>query len=277
MPSSTANGSTQLAVDALLLKRLLSEGRTEQAIVLSESLLDRARSIEERDHEMEAWLRMERALLGAIEGEHIGTELRWCVDRLAAASFGSPLHGLALLNLGAWHRNRGESMMALVTLSDITSTNGHPNDVIGLSRLESGRILCEMDDFEPAMRHLWIAMKRLTESKMTGEALVSGMEWLDMALDVIDSSSPRMSDRIVNARPREAPGKTSIASHPDDIREVVGEILPVIIEDLSGETRDDLGLVLDASDLIREPSWRVTLESRKGEIQDSRLIEALQS
>ena len=51
MPSSTANGSTQLAVDALLLKRLLSGGRTEQAIVLSESLLDRARSIEERDHD----------------------------------------------------------------------------------------------------------------------------------------------------------------------------------------------------------------------------------
>jgi len=51
----------------------------------------------------------------------------------------------------------------------------------------------------------------------------------------------------------------------------------VIIKDLSGETRDDLGLVLDASDLIGEPSWRVTLESRKGEIQDSRLIEALQS
>jgi len=277
MPSSSTNGTTQLAADSLLLKRLLSGGSPEQALELSESLLERSRSVEERDHQMEAWLRMERALLGAIESEHIGTELRWCVDRLAATSPNSPLHGLALLNLGAWHRNRGESMMALVTLSDVSSSNGHPNDVVGLSRLESGRILCEMGDFEPAMRHLWIAMRRLADSKMSGEALVSGMEWLDMALDDVDPSSPRMSERIANARPRETPGNTSIASHPDDIRDVVDAILPVVLEDLSGETRDDLGLVLDAGDLIGEPTWRSTLESRKAEIQDNRLIEALQS
>ena len=277
MPSSTNNGTTQLDADSLLLKTLLSVGSPEQALELSESLLERSRSVEERNHEMEAWLRMERALLGAIEIEHIGTELRWCVDRLAATSFGSPLHGLALLNLGAWHRNRGESMMALVMLSDISSSNGHPNDVIGLSRLESGWILFEMGDFEPAMRHLWIAMSRFSETKMSGEALVSGMEWLDMALDDVDPSSPRMSERIANARPREAPGNTKIASNPDDIREVVETILPVVLEDLSGETRDDLGLILDASELIGEPAWRSTLESRKAEIQDNRLIEALQS
>jgi hypothetical protein len=277
MPSSTTNGTTQLVTDSLLLKGMLSEGSPEQALELSESLLERSRSVEERDHQMEAWLRMERALLGAIGSEHIGTELRWCVDRLAATSPSSPLHGLALLNLGAWHRNRGESMMALVTLSDVSSPNGHPNDIIGLSRLESGRILREMGDFEPAMRHLWIAMSRLADSKMTGEALVSGMEWLDMALDDVDPSSPRMSERIANARPREAPGNTSIASHPDDIREVVEIILPVVLKDLSGETRDDLGLVLDAGDLIGEPAWSSMLESRKAEIQDNRLIEALQS
>ena len=277
MPSSTTNGTTQLATDSLLLKRLLSGGSPEQALELSESLLERSRSVEERDHEMEAWLRMERALLGAVEVEKIGVELRWCVDRLATTSSGSTLHGLALLNLGAWHRNRGESMMALVMLSDISSSNGHPNDVIGLSRLESGRILCEMDDFEPAMRHLWIAMSRLAESKMSGESLVSGMEWLDMALDHVDPLSPRMSERIANARPRETPGNSSIASNPDDIREVVETILPVVLKDLSGEKRDDLGLILDASDLIGEPAWRSILESRKAEIQDNRLIEVLQS
>ena len=70
MSSSTVNGSTQLAVDSLLLKGFLSGGLTEQAMDLSESLLDRSRSIEERDCEMEAWLRMERALLGAVERAH---------------------------------------------------------------------------------------------------------------------------------------------------------------------------------------------------------------
>lgn len=277
MPSSSTNATTKLVADSLLLKEMLSGGSPEEALELSESLLKRSRGVEERDHQMEAWLRMERALLGAIGSEHIGTELRWCVDRLSATSPGSPLHGLALLNLGAWHRNRGESMMALVTLSDVSSSNGHPNDVIGLSRLESGRILCEMGDFEPAMRHLWVAMGRLTESKMTEEALVSGMEWLDMALDDVDYSSPRMSERIAIAGPREAPGNSSIASHPDDIREVVESILPVVLKDLSGGARDDLGLVLDAGDLIGEPAWGFMLESRLAEIQDNRLIEALQS
>jgi hypothetical protein len=220
---------------------------------------------------------MERALLGAVEIEKIGIELRWCVDRLSSISPGSPLHGLALLNLGSWHRNNGEKMMALVTLSDISSSNGHPNDLIGLSRLESGRILSEMEDFEPAMRHLWVAMQRLSESEMTGEALVSALEWLDMALDDVEQSSQSMRERIEDARPRELPGTSRISSNPNDIREVVESILPTIIKDLSGKNRDDLGLVLDAADIIEEPSWREIIESREDEIQDLRVIEALQS
>ena len=277
LTSKESGGPDALTVDSILFKRMLSEGQTQQALELCENLLERSRGIEERNHETEAWLRMERALLGAVEVEKIGIELRWCVDRLSSVSPGSPLHGLALLNLGSWHRNNGEKMMALVTLSDISSSNGHPNDLIGLSRLESGRILSEMGDFEPAMRHLWVAMKRLSESEMTGEALVSALEWLDMALDDVEQSSQSMRERIEDARPRELPGTSRISSNPRDIREVVETILPTIIKDLSGKNRDDLGLVLDAADIIDEPSWREIIESREDEIQDLRVIEALQS
>lgn len=277
LTSKESGGPDALTVDSILFRRMLSEGQTQQALELCENLLERSRGIEERNHETEAWLRMERALLGAVEIEKIGIELRWCVDRLSSVSPGSPLHGLALLNLGSWHRNNGEKMMALVTLSDISSSNGHPNDLIGLSRLESGRILSEMEDFEPAMRHLWVAMKRLSESEMTGEALVSALEWLDMALDDVEQSSQSMRERIEGARPRELPGTSRISSNPKDIREVVETILPTIIKDLSGKNRDDLGLVLDAADIIEEPSWREIIESREDEIQDLRVIEALQS
>ena len=277
LTSKESGGPDTLTVDSILFRRMLSEGQTQQALELCENLLERSRGIEERNHETEAWLRMERALLGAVEIEKIGIELRWCVDRLSSVSPGSPLHGLALLNLGSWHRNNGEKMMALVTLSDISSSNGHPNDLIGLSRLESGRILSEMEDFEPAMRHLWVAMQRLSESEMTGEALVSALEWLDMALDDVKQSSQSMRERIEDARPRELPGTSRISSNPNDIREVVESILPTIIKDLSGKNRDDLGLVLDAADIIEEPSWREIIESREDEIQDLRVIEALQS
>jgi hypothetical protein len=237
--------------DSLLFQALLSEGNTEKALELSEKILQESRNLEERDFEAEAWIRMERALLGAIEPANVGNELRWCVDRFAS--------------------------MALVTLADISSDAGHPVDLIGLSRLESGRILSSIGDLEPAMRHLWMAMRRLSSSEMRTEAVVCAMEWLDIALDEVDPDSPTMDERILGAKPREKPGMTTIPSNPNDIKESVELILSIALKDVSGDNRDDLGLVLDASETIEEPKWREAIEERRSEIQDPRLIEVLQS
>ena len=263
--------------DSLLFQSFLSVGNTEKALELSEKILKKSRNLEDRDFEAEAWIRMERALLGAIEPANVGNELRWCVDRLASINPGSPLHGLALLNLASWHRNSNERMMALVTLADISSEAGHPAELIGLSRLESGRILSSIGDFEPAMRHLWMAMRRLSSSDMPAEAVVCAMEWLDIALDEIDPDSPTMDERIVDAKPREKPGMTTTPSNPDDIKESVELILSKALIDVSGPKRDDLGLVLDASETMGEPKWRESIDERRSEIQDPRLIEVLQS
>ena len=263
--------------DSLLFQTLLSEGNTEKALILSEKILEQSRNLGNRDFESEAWIRMERALLGAIAPENVGNELRWCADRLASVNPGSPLHGLALLNLASWHRNSNERMMALVTLADISSDAGHPVDLIGLSRLESGRILVSIGDIEPAMRHLWMAMRRLSSSDMPAEAVVCAMEWLDMALDDIDPNSPTMDERIVDARPRETPGMTTTPSNPSDIKESVEIILTNALKDVSGVKRDDLGLVLDASETLEETQWREAIEERRSEIQDPRLIDVLQS
>lgn len=266
-----------IGTEIALFKTLLADGKQESAIKLSQEILSRSRSVEERDHEIEAWIRMERALLGAIPEDEIGKELRWCVDRLAALSHGSPLHGLALLNLAVWHRNNSERMMALVSLSEISTSSSHPNDIIGLARLESGRILCEMGDTEPAMRHLWVAMKRLSESNLSGEALVCGLEWLDIALNDVEHGSPSMASRIAEARPRENPGNSSIPSNPDDIRQVVNSIIPVLKADLSGTLRNDLGLILDAGEILGINDWRDEMWQRREEIQDPRILEVLQS
>ena len=271
------NAPDVLTVDAILFKTLLSEGNKDQAIELSEEILERSRSIEERNHETEAWIRMERALLGALGEESVGEELTWCAERLSAVAPGSPLHGISLLNLGSWHRNQGQTMMALVTFSDISSSAGYPNDVIGLSRLETGRIHAEMGDFESAMRHLWIAMKRLSGSELSAESLVCAMEWLDIALDDVDPSSPRIAELISEAKPRETRGETRISSNPDDVKEAVEIILPILTRDLSGLSRDDLGIVIDAGEIIDEKSWIDGLKVRLSEIQDPRIIEVLQS
>ena len=274
---ASETASERIAADSILFRSLLSEGKKEQAVEISDSILQQSRNLKDRHYETEAWIRMERALLGVIESQDVGIELRWCVDRFSSISPGSALHGLALLNLASWHINNHEHMMALVTLSDVSASAGHPNDIIGLSRLESGRILVKIGDLQPAMRHLWIAMKRLSSDKMGPEAIVCAMEWLDVALDDVDVSSPRMEERISNAKPRENPGMSSSPSNPEDIKEVVEFLLNASSDDLSGPTRDDLGLILDASDVIGEKSWREALCSRLEEIQDPRLIEALQS
>ena len=253
-PQSSEKSSS---VDSLLFKSLLSEGKKEEALKLSENILAQSRLLNQRDFETEAWIRMERALLGEMENNDLGRELRWCVDRLASVAPGSPLHGVSLLNLAAWHRNQGENMMSLVTLSDISSDRGHPSDIIGLSRLESGRILASIGDLEPAMRHLWIAMRRLSSAEMPAESVVCAIEWLDIALDEIEEDSPMMDERIVDAKPRDSPGMTTVPSNPDDIRECVELILSLALIDVSGNQRDDLGLVVDASHAIHEPKWIV--------------------
>jgi len=266
-----------IEVETTLFKTLLSEGKAERALEVSKEILANSRILKDRDFEAEAWIRMERALLGAKGNENIGEELRWCVDRLSSVAPGSELHGIALLNLAVWHSNNAEQMMALVTLSDISNSSGHPSGVIGLARLESGRILSSLGDLEPSMRHLWMAMKILSSEGMEAESFVCAMEWLDIALDDVSEESPRMDDKIANAKPRDEPGMTTSPANPDDIFEAVEKILVIALKDLSGEKRDDLGLVLDASELLGIPSWKESIEERVDEIQDCRLIESFQS
>ena len=266
-----------LDADLKSMLDLLSEGKTSDARDLSDSILQRSRSSSERNHDIEARVRIERALIGAVPEESIGSELRWCVDRLNAISSGSSVHGLALLNLATWHANRGELMMSLVTHSEISINNGHPLDINSLSRLEVGRILSSMNDYGPAMRHLWSARSGFIELEMTPEAVATSLEWLDLALDEISPDSPKMSSIIDNSKPRHGPGNTTIPANPDDISSVVEYLFPILTQDLSGTSRIDIGLILEASEKLSRKIWRDAIGSRIAEIQDSNLLEELQS
>ena len=54
--------------------------------------------------------------------------------------------------------------------------------------------------------------------------------------------------------------------NPQDIIELIDEIFPTISKNLSGEERDDLGLIIDATELLSEDRWISALKNRKSEI-----------
>ena len=275
--SESLDKATSLELDMLILQKKISQGDLENIGIFSEEILNRSRSTSERDHLIEARVRMERALLGITDTSLVGNELRWCVDRLNAICPGSPLHGLALLNLANWHRNVGESIMSLVVHADISKEYGHPEDIIGLSRLEAARIYVTLNDLDPAMRHLWSARKYFTNTNMTSESLVCSLEWLDLALEEVSENAPDMENRLENAAPRESAGSTWIPSNPNDVIEIVEELIPILTKNLSGENRNDIGLIIDSSNILKVDSWKKILLERKSEIQDLKVLEALQS
>ena len=275
--SKSPNSIKKINELTLIFKNLLSDGKTDEALLISEKILKESQSIEQRNHEIEAWIRMERALLGGINENKIGEELSWCLDRIEAVSPGSTLHGLAILNLSSWHRNKGEHMMSLVLLSDISVDKGHGNDVVGLARLESSRLLIQMEDLESASRHLWISRKYLSETSMSAEYLTSSLEWLNLSLDAINPDSLMMREKIKLAKPQIKSDNQNFGVNPQDIIELIDEIFPTISKNLSGEERDDLGLIIDATELLSEDRWISALKNRKSEIQDPRIVDALQS
>ena len=269
--------ATPLQLELLILQKKISQGDLENIENFSEDLLNRSRSTSERDHLVEARLRMDRALLGIVDPKLIGQELRWSVDRLNALCPGSGLHGLALLNLANWHRNSGESIMSLIVHADISKDSGHPEDIIGLSRLEAARIYVTLNDLDPAMRHLWSARQSFAENGMNSESLVASLEWLDLALEEVSDLAPDMETRIENASPRESGGATWVPSNPEDVKLIVEELLPVLTKNLSGAKRNDIGLIIDSSNILGFNNWKDILLERIDEIQDPKVLDVLQS
>ena len=220
---------------------------------------------------------MERALL-AVDGiDASGQELRWCSERLKAIAPNTALHGISMLNQANWHSNNGEIMMAMAIHAEITKDSEFPDEIRGLSRLEVGRILTAMDDLDPAMRHLWTARAIFIQAEMEAEAVVVSLEWLDLALEEVTEDAPRMLYRIENAGPRSVPGSSWVPANEQDVRDVVESIFSILTEDVGGTERTDLGIILDAAEILGEQEWKNSLLEKSKDIQDARLLEALQS
>lgn len=276
-PDELLSRLSRLQRDVLGLQSLLVEGDIAKAVIISEDLLFRSRSKEERDLECEVRIRMERALLAVDGSDASGQELRWCSERLKAIAPNTALHGISMLNQANWHSNNGEIMMAMAIHAEITKDSGFPDEIRGLSRLEVGRILTAMDDLDPAMRHLWTARAIFIQAEMEAEAVVVSLEWLDLALEEVTEDAPRMLYRIENAGPRSVPGSSWVPANEQDVRDVVESIFSILTEDVGGTERTDLGIILDAAEILGEQEWKNSLLEKSKDIQDARLLEALQS
>ena len=259
-----------------MLSRSISKGDIAYAVNLSEELLERSRGSDERDIEAEARVRLDRALIGAVEESKIGAELRWATERIAAINPGSPGHALALLNLAGWHASSGETMMALAIHSEITSLAGHPNDLIALSRLEVGRLHLGLGDSESALRHLWSSASRFESEGMYGEEAIASLEWLDIALDVLSEDARTMDEVVREAAPRDPKNKTTAMAHPTDAMTVAMRLCDTILEDTTGSQRPDLGLLVDTAYCLQSKSLAEILASKSHDIEDKEVVKWIQ-
>ena len=262
--------------DILRLSRSISAGDIASAVILSEELLNRSRGSEERDIEAEARIRLDRALIGAVEDSMVGAELRWATERMSTIHPGSPGHALALLNLAGWHASSGENMMALAIHSEITSLAGHPNDLIALSRLEVGRLHLGLGDNESALRHLWSSASKFESEEMHGEEAIALLEWLDIALDTLSLEARTMDEIIRDAAPRDPKHKTTASAHPQDALQVAMRLAETILEDLSGSQRPDLGILVDAAFCLKSETLAELLTSRSEDIEDGEVVKWIQ-
>ena len=73
------------------------------------------------------------------------------------------------------------------------------------------------------------------------------------------------------------PGSSWIPANNQDVVAVVEYLFPIVTRELGGSERTDLGIILDAGEIIGNNEWKEMLIRKSEEIQDDRLLEALQS
>ena len=209
---------------------------SNDAISSQESLaraLEISRSKQHRDHLLEARIRMEWGVLRASLGEidQAGIDLKWAVERMGALSEGHRWHGLALLNMATWHRNRGESGMALAIHAEISRHGPHLVEIVSMSRRSAAEILIEKDHLFSALRNLWVAHHGFRDSNMEAEAVEAGLHWIDLGLTDVSTDAPKMQFAIETAAPRSVgEPKARVWIHPSDL-EMMYEWIRTRIED----------------------------------------------
>ena len=233
-------------------RRAQMSSEAEDAQECLANALQMSRTSSERDHLLEARIRMEWGVLRNILGQsdEAGVDLKWAMERLNALSEGHPWHGVSCLNMAEWHSNKGEWGMALAIYANMSRHGPHMMENVAHSRRRAAEIHIEIDQMMNALRNLWIAHHGFKESGLLEQAIESGLHWLDLALENVNDRHELMKDIVENATPRShMEAKPKLESHPTDV-EYMYKWLGKNIVSRKGINRPDLHVLADAADTL---------------------------
>ena len=238
--------------------------------------VESSRKSSSRDHLLEARARMEWGLLRFTQGQidEAGIDLRWAMERLKVISEGSAEHGLAIINMAAWHLSRNEAIMALAQLSQIDRLGPHKIEIIAASRLQISKILFEIGDYKSSQRHAWVAFQGFRSSTMIEGAIEAALIWLALSLQNVSKGATPMSEIVENASPRNLGDNNECSVHPDDVSLVIEWCTKYWEVDVSGPNRPDLIVMLEAENSVglKIFSGKLTQESN---IEDQEVLKML--
>ena len=255
----------------------ISESQIETALNSIEKCINAVRSPKTRDAILEARAKMIRGLARSSIGEITegGADLRWSMDRLGAISAGSDEHGIAILNVAAWHRQQSEIVMSLATHSEIARESTHSPEIVAISRQRVASIHAELEDYVGALRHYWTAWKLSVSSGIDAIAEISCLHILDIGLTDVNDSSLRLDEQVNNASPRSKSEKSSASIHPEDLLEALDWITPRSLEDISQNHRPDLSLIIESHKILNMELPEILILN-KNLIQDPEVAKLLQ-
>ena len=255
----------------------ISESQIETALNSIEKCINVVRSPKSRDAILEARAKMIRGLARSSIGEITegGADLRWSMDRLGAISAGSDEHGIAILNVAAWHRQQSEIVMSLATHSEIARESTHSPEIVAISRQRVASIHAELEDYVGALRHYWTAWKLSVSSGIDAIAEISCLHILDIGLTDVNDSSLRLDEQVNNASPRSKSEKSSASIHPEDLLEALDWITPRSLEDISQNHRPDLSLIIESHKILNMELPEILILN-KNLIQDPEVAKLLQ-
>ena len=255
----------------------ISKSDIDSALDSIERCINIVRTPKTRDAILEARAKMIRGLARTSIGEisEGGADLRWAMDRLGAIAPGSDEHGISILNVAAWHRQRSEMVMSLATLSEIARESTHSPEIVAISRQRVASIHSELGDYVGALRHYWTSWKLSTLSGIDAIAEVSCLHILDLGLTKVSSSALMLDEQVASATPRNKSEKSSASIHPNDLLEALSWITPRSLENITEKHRPDLALIIESYNILNM-TLPNELTQNKHLIQDPEVAKLLQ-
>ena len=185
--------------------------------------LEIVRKKKTRDLVLEGRLRMELGLIKVQinSKDDPSDDFDWAMKRLSSVSAHSRLHGLSIINKGAYHEHINEQLMALQLYGEIPLKGDFPVEIVGFSRIGAARIMRDIGHTKEACRHLYNAHEIFTSSDNIELAWHSGFEFLKIGAQFIDINAERMSTQVMDSKPMEVGDEIPVTKiNPLDIKEI---------------------------------------------------------